>query len=203
MSVNGMEYPYETNCFNYSKIGMRGETDCAQRCILEATIGREGKLPFSVPITQSNDHIDRRIISYLDVKDKQIGRRVMKVRDDCHLQCSRLQCDYRFAMTKVISKDSEFFVIRFMVPTSPWITINSSASYTLLEYITYIFSVIATWTGMSVYHFNPIRGYQKWKMLRLRYSKQKKETSRELDMKNMKFRYRGRWIVSTPVTIKH
>jgi hypothetical protein len=156
------ETPYETDCFDYDTIGLRDETVCAHRCIKNKTLDYFDKLPFNVFINEDDE--DKKTISYNDVVKETQGRVIKEIQDDCYDSvCRRIDCSYSISLTKTSVITGDELIIRHVLQMDPNIIIDSSAKFSLLEFITYMLSVVSTWTGAAIMDLRPMKVGRKLK----------------------------------------
>lgn len=50
-----MPSPYQTNCFDYNKIGYKSRSDCIDKCNIESSLKQCKSLPYKVNVNRHND----------------------------------------------------------------------------------------------------------------------------------------------------
>jgi hypothetical protein len=167
--------PYTTDCIVYRQYegSHEHEAACAHACIRRRTLNQLEKLPFNIHVHENDTETDRKIVSYYDAIDRITREKIQEIQEYCLKEkCRRPDCEFRHAMTRTSSRSGKEFVIKYILPIIPSITIQSNPKFLLLDFITFMFSVISTWTGMAVYHFNPIKVLKVHKVL-MRYSRER------------------------------
>ena len=162
MTTIGLPSPYETNCIDYRKeLGFISEAACAHDCIRHKTLEQLEKFPFNIFIQEDDPETKRRMVSYKDATAGNNSQVIEQIQNECYNQaCKRLDCYFKYAMTRTTARIGQDFVIRRILPAHASVYIVSSPKFTLLEFITYTLSVTSTFTGISVIHFNPVKGFQ-------------------------------------------
>lgn len=194
MTIVSLPPPYTTNCMKYETIGFEHETACAHDCIWKATKSQMNKIPFSVHVHEGGNYTqDDRVVSHEDAAKNPKG--IEKISDNCYnTVCKRHECSYRHALThttsQITSGSPEDFVIKYTLPSAPSIFISSSAKFSLLEFITYMLSIISTWTGLAVYHLNPVTAFIKASKCVRRFVRRRRE------QKKMMMKPKAKWVVA-------
>ena len=198
LTTNFRSSPYETQCINYRDLGFEHETDCAFECIRRNTLKTFDKLPFSTIILENDKNTsDKNILSYKDASKRGNGKIIERIENDCfQKECYRPQCHFHTSIDHIEQKVENRLTIRYILPLKASITINNNPKYPLLEFLTNIMSIISTWTGMSVLHFNPVVGF-KFLCRRIRIFLRKRKKRRELmKQSEISTRYpQNKWIV--------
>ena len=120
------------------------------------TVAKLNQVPFSVLI--SNSSLNLTMISIIDIRDPRLVKRLIKIENKCvREECSRRPCNMATSMTTTSANAAEEFSLMVTIPPQPWITVESSPSLTLIEFLTYIMSTMSTWTGLSIMSFLPSR----------------------------------------------
>ena len=154
MKIELLEYPFETLCYNYTKIGFKEETECTESCVINKTWNRFKKLPFTAAIAVSSKN---KVLSGIDLQDADTNRDFIKIQSDCaNKQCSRPSCQDTQYFTVTNSFSRPFFRWKHVVPLQTSFIISSRPQLTLIEFITYVLGTISTWTGLSIISMNPI-----------------------------------------------
>ena len=161
--------PYETQCFDYMSLGFVHEMECKQRCLQQQTMMHLGKIPYSVIIT--NRTADK-VISYLDLEKQDFATKFRNLESGCHENCNMKPCvDGRF-VTMTESKQSNRFIMMYIVPQQPSFMIETRPQMTVVEFITYLLSTVSTWTGLSIISMNPMN---LWREIRNKLFKSQKQ----------------------------
>ena len=153
LEMFSLEPPYETKCFNYSTMGVEHDLECTQRCVEKKTKEVLGKMPFSTLILNASD---LKIVSYIDLNNASISSKVAEIEHNCSSQeCSRWPCEYIVRFTHMTTIPGKPFRFEEMTPIASSMEIKSKEAFAFVEFLTYLLSVIATWTGLSIMSFNP------------------------------------------------
>ena len=163
LTVNYLPSPYETNCIDYWKNvdGMtQNKYSCVHFCVRRITMERYGKMPFTSFIF---NEYDRRIISYLDVKfDKSLGRDLLEIQRYCkNMKCSKNSCVTRLIISKATWKRGNVFTLKYSLSDEASVLIDFFPKMTLLYLITYLLSILSSWTGVYVLQLNPVNALKK------------------------------------------
>jgi hypothetical protein len=98
------------------------------------------------------------MISFIDIKNSTLVKKLLQIEKTCHLtECKKKSCNMGTAMTHTIAIVAEEFSLKMTVTSRPWIQVMSSPSLNLVEFLTYIMSVVSTWTGLSIMSFLPAK----------------------------------------------
>lgn len=147
--------PYSSDCLDYKTIGFNSRDDCYSKCVFEKTLTRTNKQPFAV-ILDNNVH-DERIVSYIDIQDKNFSNAIQLIHEQCSAQCHKRDC-YKESLTSIVmplSASSKTFVIATVVPSDPEIDVKTNAKMSAIEFIIFVLSTISTWTSLSIMSLNP------------------------------------------------
>lgn len=166
-----LEPPYETNCFNYSRLGYESQMECSHTCRIMKTIVELNRLPFSVVISQS---YDLKYFSRLDRRDEDRRRLFDEIVTSCESGiCSRPACESILTITHTKQEVGTDFMLSHVVPVTPWIVINHRPVLSLIELVTYVMGIVSTYTGFSILSLEPVR------LLRKFWTKKSQETACE------------------------
>lgn len=159
LTVRRLKKPYESNCFNYTQIGLNSRTECLQRCINRSVSERVKKLPFSVLF---NESVDLPLITYDDlINEDKVSMDILKnLKRKCSESsaCRQKACESRtaFTLTDAETGPGFDFIIEFIIPHRPNIWVQLYPILHLAEYLTYVMGAIATWIGLTVVDLNPV-----------------------------------------------
>ena len=154
LSTKLLPSPYETNCFDYSIIGMENEVDCRQRCVNQMVHQEFNKIPFSAIIKEASRH---QIVSYYDVMNRTFARRLLQIGKECRFDCKRRNCIIHVAISDTVASPDPRFTLVLTVPSHPSFTTTSSAKMDLVEFLTYIMSTLGIWSGLNMMAFEPFK----------------------------------------------
>ena len=153
IEVLSLPYPYKSDCFDYRSIGYEDELDCSQDCTTTQTINKFGKLPYSLIIRKPQS---RRIVSYTDHQNEKIDKEIMEISTKCSSTfCRKQECSFHRSITEVSVSMGSFFTLKHILPLHPSFHITTTPHLSLVEFLTYMFSIVSTWTGLSILSMNP------------------------------------------------
>lgn len=187
-----LEYPYETDCFDYNKIDPKvdHDVDCAQLCMYQKTVKRFNKFPYSIIIDNVNNASSLKMISYIDMLDEKIASQILSIKNDCKQNCRWTACLDSRTVAVTDSKhgrqlSSDSFHMSYILSTHPNIYIYASPHVSFVEFITYIISTISTWTGLSIMAMNPlefaIRIWRRFKINNRRKQRLQRKAGRSVE----------------------
>lgn len=154
LSVHNMPPPYTTQCRNYQKEGFSSRTECIEKCVYNLILNMTGKVPFTYILTES---VPQYMVSYKDIFNDSYAGDLFRVENFCSSSvCRQRGCYERTSSTRSHEQSGTAFTIRQILTTEPWIDIMSRESMNLVEYVTYVTSIISTYTGLSFLSLNPL-----------------------------------------------
>lgn len=158
MSTRNLPSPYETNCFDYRRIGFHSDVQCLQQCIMNQTRVMTKRLPFSVILTPKVQGQGLHVISYRDTLNPVLMDRVMRIEKECYeVTCRWSPCDKRIALTVTSMTSHDSFESEIRTPIKPSVTIIVRPMMDLTEFFIFLMSIISTWTGLYVIQMDPFR----------------------------------------------
>ena len=163
MTIYNLPPPYETRCYDYSIHGFSNEVHCVQTCLQKHTLNHFDKLPFSSIISVPSN---KRIISYIDMENDSFISRLEELRSLCKENCSYIGCVDGVIVTTTDAKLNNYFMLKYVVPQQPSIRIMLHAEMKMIEFFTYLFSIVSTWTGLSVLSLDPVKLWQAMQTLK-------------------------------------
>lgn len=158
MSTTNLPAPYESNCFDYRKIGFHSDVQCLQQCLLNRTESEVKRLPFSVILTQQDVRLRglRRVFSYRDTQREKLVHAVHEIERFCsEVQCRWSTCVKRVSLTVTTMTPFPVFEAQLVSPVMPSFTISVVATIDLTEYFVYLMSIFTTWSGLHALQMNP------------------------------------------------
>ena len=175
ITVDLLKPPFETMCLNYRDIGIDSDAHCIQSCIRKKTMQRYNMIPFGVIVNETlkGEEKDLKLVSNNNVANEIFGKEQLDIEEECgSVICSRKDCNVRTAITMVtqlMNTDVPVIGIRMNVPSDPWISVSSSPTLDLVEFLTYAMSCVSTWTGLSIMFAEPVSLFHKAKRIITRY----------------------------------
>ena len=147
--------PYETDCFDYRKVGFKSKIECKLECFKSHIYDKFGYLPPNIIIQNETDQE----IFYAD--DTEIYREFASVEKHCDdFDCRRKNCVVLTTMTKITLDSASQFTIYYTIPYAAWTTVSSRPVLSLVEFLTYIMSAVGTYTGLSFMSFEPSKVFR-------------------------------------------
>jgi len=195
-TVRRLPPPYQTNCFDFSRIGFVNEIACTNECALKKTLNTYNKVPFSGMIL---NQMKERMISYMDVQQESnytsneniTARVILEIQNNCSRQypCNRDTCYYNSQFTVINNVHAIWndFYISYHVPSHPSSLLKSRPWMSTVEYLTYVLSVISTYTGFSIISMNPMliwKRFNHFKRIITNYKTQERKIIRKNGLKD-------------------
>lgn len=150
-----LEPPYETNCFNYSKMQFESQTECIHTCILNRSLLALSRVPYSVVVTHPYDLRFFSSVDYRNATKRKIYENIARI---CkHDICSRPACESVLTMTRTQLHIGRNFSLTHSSIISSWTFIKHRPFLSLVEAITYVMGIIGTYTGLTVLSLDPMR----------------------------------------------
>jgi hypothetical protein len=155
MTIESLEDPYETQCFNYRSMKMINEIECIESCIRNRTEQKTGKLPFTTLVQEPSE---KKVLNQLDLIHPHINNIFQKINQECALgKCARPSCFDSQVITHTSSYERSNFSWKHVVPTQTSFLIVSRPQLSAVEFITYLLGAVSTWTGISIISMNPVK----------------------------------------------
>ena len=163
MDVDSLPPPYETNCRNYSQLGLnevRNEAECIEYCVTKNTVNEFGKIPHNVVVTNVSSTMY--LLSNHDLNNITIDRRFREIQENCSKACSEPACQDSQVITVTYYKSwpNKYIKWKSIVPSLPSFKIVYRKAQSWIDLIIYLTSSISTWTGFSIFAMDPIRGWR-------------------------------------------
>ena len=153
IEIIGLPHPYKSDCFDYKSVGYEDAIDCRQDCNRNQTINKFDKLPYSLIIREPQP---RKIVSYLDHLNENIDKEIMEIRTNCSSTfCHKQECNFHRSITEVSVSTGTLFTLKHILSLHPSFHITTTPHLSLVEFLTYMFSVMSTWSGLSILSMNP------------------------------------------------
>ena len=160
-----MSSPYQTNCYNYNKIGCKSRSDCIDKCNIELSLKQCKSLPNKINVDRHNnkDHYDIKLcnLSYeiceeeykspdctneiysfktvLDFKIDDPKVKGYKTLSSLKMSSNQWQNNKSISLISIFYGDEQDTVYRH------------SPQQETVEFICFICGVISLWTGFSIY----------------------------------------------------
>lgn len=158
--------PYQTNCFNYTKIGCKSRNDCVEKCNIGMTMKQCNSLPIMTNMDINNDN---------DIYNYSICTRQYND-NECEEKYKSLDCMNEYFSIKLCSESTfnencfgkfilenftinkfnkslqinELTAVQIEFGDEPDTIYSHSPQQHLVELICFIGGVISLWTGFSV-----------------------------------------------------
>ena len=147
--------PFDTNC---SLVPIEVASNCKKSCMIDQLI-RINKVPSSEFIV---DPINLPHVNYYDLNDSSTREFILHAESLCSSRCDVNPC-YTDITTTLTDANTELEVqdrvitIQSRIPLAPVISVRSSESLSLVEYLVYVGGCCGTWLGISVLSFDPFK----------------------------------------------
>ena len=155
--------PYQTDCFDYQKIGFKSRSQCIDKCNIESSIKQCNCLPEETKVDRHNDKDDYQCIpkcnfsySICEQKHKKPDcfneyysfRTVIDVKLDENPQ---IRTSYLNATNKKINNINNISLIVISYDDEPDTIYNHTPQQEIVEFIGFFCGVISLWTGFSIF----------------------------------------------------
>ena len=92
----------------------------------------------------------------MDHLNENIDKEIMEIRTTCSsiMFCHKQECNFHRSITQVSVSTGTFFTLKYILPLHPSFHITTT-HLSLVEFLTYMFSIVSTWTGLSIFSMNP------------------------------------------------
>ena len=161
-----LEYPYQTDCRNYSKDNFISQGDCHEKCVKHVafespdslnmmpvfvSIQRNETNPSGEPVTLAP--VSTFAIEVTDNYTALIKTKIQDVTSFCDKKCSQRECESKKYIPRLLSLQTDKIItyLMFHVPSNPYIVVVCQPKYSFIEFITGLFSTLGFWLGVSVF----------------------------------------------------
>lgn len=138
-----LEYPYHTNCFDYTKTAYLTQSNCVDQCVASSSFSSHNFLYSTAARYKPSDIMGRpSAVTYVTILR------------NCTKRCSRTDCYSEQFIT--IKKDATIQDNPFLyaiLPTSLHISTNYIPKLNFCEFILYYLGVVMLWIGLDVLHY--------------------------------------------------
>ena len=112
------------------------------------------------------------MISVFDIQNESLGYELYLIEQDCQgNNCPKRSCTFYTSMTLTKRSAGDSFTIQVRIPTQPWITVTFRPNIVLVDYVTFVMSILSTWTGMSIMSLLPAQIVKLYRRTRRMLSK--------------------------------
>ena len=163
-----LEYPYQTDCRNYSKDNFISQGDCHEKCVKHVafespdslnmmpvfvSIQRNETSPSGKPITLASASTYAKQVHMGDNYNRLHKAKTEEILSFCDTKCSQRECDSKKYIPRLLSMDiyRSYSYLTFSVPSNPYIVVVCQPKYSFIEFITGLFSTLGFWLGVSVF----------------------------------------------------
>ena len=160
-----LEYPYQTDCRNYSKDNFVSRGDCHEKCVKKVSFESASSLNMmpayvSLEKNESNPSLKLAPIytsSYegylVDNYTAFLKKKIQEVLSFCDEKCSQRECESKKFIPKLLSMKEKMHkpYLTFSIPSNPYIVVVCQPKYAFIEFITALFSTLGFWLGVSVF----------------------------------------------------
>ena len=145
--------PYDTECIPFF-----GHYSCTRRCMIERTMDRFGKLPFSEIIYEDDERTRFHQLDPEDMAQGNNSRDYDLIVEDCGRRCRRFPCRYsELATHATVQLRTSHSNMRFVVrgPASAITRVTHEARLYPVEFIVLLLSCFGIWCGLSLTSLDP------------------------------------------------
>ena len=147
-----LEYPYKSNCRDYTKVGLSSRKECIEKCFKNKTVKRFGYVFFQSHAFHFDD-------LHLGIQgDTNYTHDIFQ---ECKLHCKQIECyslkhsieDLKFKTEKLLRVEvvqKEGSCLFLDVSKIPFTGTESQAAIPLITFLTAVFSTFGFWLGLSV-----------------------------------------------------
>ena len=161
-----LQYPYQTDCRNYSKDNFVSREDCHEKCVKKVSFESPSSLNMmpayvSFERNESNPSLKLAPIyaSYsegfsTDNYTAFLKKKTQEVLSFYDKKCSQRECESKKFVPKLLSmrqQELRFSVLCFSISSNPNIVVVCQPKYVFIEFITGLFSTLGFWLGVSVF----------------------------------------------------
>lgn len=140
-----IEYPYQTNCFNYLRWGYESRNHCYDKCVLDRFVAKFQELPFSV----LSRNASLPLMNFLDIKKRNVLEIIER---NCSTLCKRPDCSITHHVPQVMMTSpmhSNEIGFELYVSVEPDITTEFIPLLTFVDFATFVMSCVGFWLGFS------------------------------------------------------
>lgn len=154
VTTTRLKFPFKANCRDYKDTSAL----CKQECLLNATLSRFNKIPYTVLV---DTPYDVKHISPIDIQNDTFYKELKNIEKFCYHKCSQPDCNESLYFTQTMKDKWREYVIYVSSPRDPFISISFRAALKPAEFVLYVLSCLGTWFGVSVLSFNPFQLFNK------------------------------------------
>lgn len=142
--------PYDTNCYDYRPV-YKSERHCYGDCHLNLSLEIQKMVPMSVIKERRFNAFVYPKYSALSLKQKN---ELEEIKSKCTMKCQKVQCNNNdFVPILIQSIPSQKIEVVLQASPDPLFKMISQPKINLIDFITYIFSCISFWFGISCSQF--------------------------------------------------
>ena len=161
-----MPSPYQTNCYDYNKIGCKSRSDCIDKCNIESSLKQCKSLPDKVNVDRHNDKDN-----YADNNNScnfsySICEQKYKSPDctneyysfktvlDVKIDDPKVKGYETLSLSKMSSNQSQYksnSMVMIIYSDEPDTVYRHSPEQNTVEFMCFICGVISLWTGFSIF----------------------------------------------------
>ena len=146
-----MPSPYQTNCYDYTKLGFKSTSDCINKCNIELALKQCNVLPYQSIVDEHNDKDnyprndnERHCLEHLNYSV-------------CYKKYNSLNCINEDYSSKIFqntplnnSNNSTLSIVEIYFANKPDLIYNHSPAQYPIEFTGFICGATSLWTGFSV-----------------------------------------------------
>ena len=160
LQTQSLEYPYESDCFDYRKEGMNDDFECINSCFINKMLDAWNEVPVSAVTFEPLNYT----FGEYRYSNSSVHRTISRLKELCRRECRKIPCENTQVTTltekefynhKLNAKVS--FLIHHNIPFLPFVSITSRASQSPVEFFLNVLSTFSTWTGLSILLLNPVK----------------------------------------------
>lgn len=142
--------PYKTRCRNYTDSGFKSQEHCYEKCVRNLAVQEINKMPFSIRVTRTTQYRNLTVISGTDIENVTLAKQLSNLEKRCDLNCESPDCNEQDIVPRIIA-NAKGFKPEFTVYASnePDITTRFKPKVTMVEFLTYVLSIVGCWLGIS------------------------------------------------------
>ena len=160
LETQSLQYPYESDCFDYRKKGMYDDIECINECFVSKMLDAWNEVPLSAVIFEPLNYT----FGEYRYSNSSVHRTISGLKELCRRECRKIPCQDTQVMTLT---EKEFynhrlnvnvsFLIHHNVPFLPFVSITSRASQSSVEFFLNVLSTLSIWTGFKILILNPVK----------------------------------------------
>ena len=149
--ANLLPKPYETQCVNYTALGLGNRGECYERCLKEESLATSGFLPLGVnimPNETNNLHSLKELIFHSHTKKNHKNMDML-----CDLRCHEKDCTSiaHIPLKLETAETPGMTYIANIGPQKPTVRAQCQPMQSLTQFLTDVISTFGFWLGVSAF----------------------------------------------------